>query len=226
VVLSAGDRASPRAAEALEELCRTYWYPLYAYVRRKGHTPEDAQDLTQEFFTRFLGRNFVARADRQRGRFRTFLLTSLQNFLAHEWERARAQKRGGGRTPVPWDEQSAEARYQLESPAGLTADKVFERRWAFALFQRALARLQQELVADGKGQQFEELKGYLQGEAGEGAYAGVAARLGISPGATAVAVHRLRRRYGQLVREEVAHTVTSPGEVDEEMRYLMALVTG
>jgi len=226
VVLAAADAASPGAAEALEQLCRAYWYPLYAYVRRKGHTPEDAQDLTQEFFTRFLAKNCLGRADRQRGRFRTFLLTSLQNFLAHEWERARAEKRGGGRTPIPWDEQSAEARYQLESPAGLTADKVFEQRWAFALFQRALARLQQEFVTDGKGEQFDELKAFLQGEAEGGAYAGVAARLGMTPGAAAVAVHRLRRRYGQLVREEVAHTVTNPGEVDEEMRYLIALATG
>src|SRR3989475_9148345 len=129
VVLAAGQSSSPRAADALERLCRTYWYPLYAYVRQKGHGPEDAQDLTQEFFARLLEKNYLGRADRQRGRFRTFLLTSLQNFLAHEWERARAEKRGGGRTFIPWDEQSPEARYLLEAASDLTPDKVFEHRW-------------------------------------------------------------------------------------------------
>ncbi|HEY5913990.1 MAG TPA: sigma-70 family RNA polymerase sigma factor [Verrucomicrobiae bacterium] len=226
VVLAAGDSGSPRAAEALEQLCRTYWHPLYAYVRRQGRSPEDAQDLTQEFFARFLEKNYFSRAERQRGRFRTFLLTSLQHFLAHEWERTRAEKRGGGRTPLPWDEATAETRYQLEEPGGLTADGVFEKGWAFALFQRALARMQQEYATAGKADQFEQLKPYLQTEAGQRGYAAVAERLETSPGAVAVAIHRLRQRYGQLVREEVAHTVTSPSEVEEEVRYLIGLMTG
>jgi RNA polymerase sigma factor (sigma-70 family) len=226
VVLAAGSEDSPLAAEALEELCRSYWYPLYAYVRRRGWNPEDAQDLTQEFFTRFLERKSLQLARRERGRFRTFLLSSLANFLAHEWERARAQKRGGGWVPITWDEASAESRYLLEAPADLTADKVFEQRWALALFQRALERLQKESAAAGKAEQFERLKAFLQTEAGEGGYAALAERLGLSPGAVAVAVHRLRQRYGQLVREEVAHTVTHPAEVEDEVRHLIGLMTG
>jgi len=135
VVLAAGEGNSAQATDALEKLCRTYWLPLYAYVRRKGSGPEDAQDLTQEFFARLLEKNVLSQARRERGRFRSFLLTSLQNFLVHEWERARAKKRGGGNRPLPWDQQSAESRYQLEAASDLTPDKAFERRWALTLFQ-------------------------------------------------------------------------------------------
>src|SRR6266571_5519589 len=192
VVLTAGHSNSPQAAAALEKLCRLYWYPLYAYVRRKGHSPQDAEDLTQAFFAHFLERNYVARASRQRGRFRSFLLTSLQNFLAHEWERARAVKRGGGRTLLPWDEVSVESRYQLEAASDLTPDKIFEERWASTLFQKALAGLQQEFAAAGHSKQFDRLKGFLSTEAQAGAYTELAASLGMSAGAVAVAVHRLR----------------------------------
>jgi RNA polymerase sigma-70 factor (ECF subfamily) len=227
VVLAAGDSASPRAGEALEKLCRTYWYPLYAYVRRQGHSPEDAQDLTQEFFARLLEKQFFRKARPERGRFRSFLLTSLQNFLAHEWERARAEKRGGGRTFIPWDEQSPEARYQqMEGASDLTPDKIYEHRWAMALFQRALGRLHMEFADADKREQFDQLKGFLSEDAADGAYAQVASRLGTTTGAVAVAVHRLRERYGQLVREEIVHTVASPVEVEEELRYLVALMRG
>ena len=226
VVLAAGDRASPLAAEALEQLCRLYWYPLYAYVRRKGHSPQDAEDLTQAFFAHFLEGNYVARASRQRGRFRSFLLTSLQNFLAHEWERARAVKRGGGRTLLPWDEVSVESRYQLEAASDLTPDKILEERWASTLFQKTLAGLQQEFAAAGHSKQFDRLKGFLSTEAQAGAYTELAASLGMSAGAVAVAVHRLRQRYGELVREEIAHTVSSPAEIEDELRYLIGRMSG
>lgn len=224
VVLGAADSAAPGAQEALEKLCRIYWFPLYAYVRRQGHSQEDAQDLTQEFFARFLQKEHLARADRERGRFRTFLLTSLQNFLRHEWEKVRAQKRGGGRTPVPWDDELAETNYRLEISEQLTPDQIFEQRYAMALFRNALARLQEDYAAKGKSAQFEQLKEFLSTEPGEGKYAEIASRLGMSAGAVAVAVHRLRLRYGELVREEVAHTVTTPAEVEEEMRYLIKLI--
>lgn len=226
VVLAAGDGASPRAAEALEKLCRTYWLPLYAYVRRKGHTCEDAQDMTQEFFARFLAKNSFGRARPERGRFRSFLLTSMQNFLAHEWQRARAEKRGGGRSLLRWDELAPENHYQLEASSELTPDKVFDQRWALTLFQRALARLRQEFTAAGKGAQFDRLKGYLSSEAGENAYAEVAAQLNMTPRAIAVAVHRLRQRYGQVVREEIAHTVSSSADIEDELRLLIALMSG
>jgi RNA polymerase sigma factor (sigma-70 family) len=226
VVLSAADQASPKAADALEKLCETYWLPLYTYVRRNGHGPEDAQDLTQAFFANFLEKNAVGRARRDRGRFRSFLLTSLQNFMAHEWEKARAAKRGGGVSPLPWDELSAESSYQLETGADLTPDKAFERRYAMTLFQRALTRLSEELSEAGKADTFNELKGFLTEAAGEEGYASAALRLNMAPGTVAVAVHRLRKRYAQLVREEIANTVTSPEEIEDEMRYLISLMSG
>lgn len=225
VVLAAGDNASPQSAEALEKLCRIYWLPLYAYVRRSGRGPEEAEDMTQAFFEHFLESNAVSRADRQRGRFRTFLLTSLQNFLSKEWQRACAEKRGGGRALLAWDELSPETRYQPETASELTPDKVFDQRWALTLFQQALVRLREEYAAGGKREQFERLKDFLSAEVGEGVYANVAAQLGMGRSAVAVAVHRLRQRYGQLVRDEIAHTVASPAEVEEELQYLIKLVS-
>jgi RNA polymerase sigma-70 factor (ECF subfamily) len=226
IVLAAGDAASPQSAEALEKLCRAYWFPLYAYVRRSGHGPEDAQDLTQAFLARFLENNAVSRADRQRGRFRAYLLASLQNFINNEWRRACAEKRGGGRPLLAWDELSPETHYQPEAGFELTPDKVFDQRWALTLFEQALTRLRQEFAAAGKREHFERLKDYLSVDVAEGAYAEIAAHLGISRGAVTVAVHRLRQRYGQLVRDEVAHTVASPAEVEEELRYLIKLISG
>jgi RNA polymerase sigma-70 factor (ECF subfamily) len=226
VVLAAGQHASPNAQEALEKLCRSYWFPLYTYVRRKGHSPEEAQDLTQAFFAAFLEKNALSRARRERGRFRSFLLTALQNFLAHEWEKARAEKRGGACQLVSWDHALAESSYQRQSLSELPPDKAYDKRWALTLFQQALTRLQQEFEISGKGALFETLKGFLTEPANESGYAEAAARLGMSPSAAAVAVHRLRKRYGELVREELAHTVTSPAEIEEEMRHLISLMSG
>jgi RNA polymerase sigma-70 factor (ECF subfamily) len=226
VVLAAGHDSSPNAGEALETLCRNYWLPLYAYVRRKGHTPEKAQDLTQAFFERLLEQHTLSRARRERGRFRSFLLTSLQNFLGHEWEKERAAKRGGGRYVLSWDQVSAESSYQLEAVSELPPDKAFEKRWALTIFQQALNRLHEEFVRLGKGEVFEQLKCFLTQEPGANGYPGVAERLGMTPAAVAVSVHRLRKRYGELVRDEIAHTVSSPAEIEEEMRYLIALMSG
>src|SRR5215471_13678151 len=213
VVLDAADSAAPGGWEALEQLCRTYWSPLYTYVRQRGYPPEDAQDLTQAFFARFLERKTVQLARRERGKFRSFLLTSFKHFLAHEWERACAEKRGGGQTFISWDAPSSEERCQLEAAPELTPDKVFERRWALILFQRALARLREESVTEGRGDQFETLKTFLTDQPAEGDYAAVAARLNMTTGEVSIDVHRLRRRYGEIVREEIAHTVASSAEV-------------
>ena len=226
VVMAAGATASPRAAEALEQLCRTYWYPLYAYVRRQGQGVEDARDLTQAFFAHFLARNQFRHADPERGKFRSFLLTSLKYFLAHEWERTRAAKRGGKHTFISTEVLDAESRYKQEPASDLTPDKVFEQRWALTLFQKALGRLRDEYTTEGKTQHFEELKNFLTEPPAEGAYAAVAARLGLSNNAVATAVRRLRQQYGELVREEIAHTVARPEEVQDELRYLIGLVSG
>jgi RNA polymerase sigma-70 factor (ECF subfamily) len=224
VVLAAGHDSSPGAQEALEKLCSAYWYPLYAYVRRQGRSPEDAQDLTQAFFAKLLEKKSLRHAQKERGRFRTFLLTSLKHFLSHEWERAQSAKRGGGRIHLSWDQTSAEERYRFEPVSDLTPDKVFEQRYAMTLFQDALVRLRDESVASGNSDRFEQLKGFLTDEPAEGAYKTVAERLGMSPDSVAVAVHRLRQRYGELVREGIAQTVASAAEVQEELRYLIGLV--
>lgn len=226
VVLAAARNDCDKASAALEQLCRTYWYPLYAYVRRKGNNPEDAQDLTQEFFARILENNSLSHARSERGRFRNFLLTSLQNFLTHEWERGQAQKRGGGRRLLPWDELTPETRYTAEANSEAAPDRVFEERWAATLFQQALSRLRQEFVAAGKGQQFEELKVLLSAEAEDGDYDAIATRLNMTRKSVAVAVHRLRKRYGDMVRREIADTVSSPTEVEDEMRHLIELMGG
>lgn len=225
VVLTAARRDCPKASAALEELCRTYWYPLYAYVRRRGYSPEDAQDLTQEFFARFLENNSLSRARSERGRFRNFLLTSLQNFLAHEWERGQAQKRGGGRRLLVWDELTPEIRYKAEANSGTAPDRIFEQHWAATLFQRALTQLRQEFAAAGKDKQFDELKVLLSAEAVDGDYDAIAMRLNMTRKSVAVAVHRLRKRYGDMVRQEIANTVSSPAEIEAEMRHLIELMT-
>ncbi len=226
VVCLAGQNNVPGAREALETLCRNYWYPLYAYTRRRGHGPEEAQDLTQEFFARLLERNDLARADREKGRFRSFLLGALNHYLAYEWRKSQAAKRGGGQAVVSLDEQTAEERYRQEAVSDLTPEKVYERRWAWTLFDRALSRLQAEYGAADKARVFEELKRFLSDQAGEGEYAVVGRQLEMTSGAVAVAVNRLRQRYRELVREEIAHTVTSPSELDEELRHLVAVLSG
>ncbi|HVM61987.1 MAG TPA: sigma-70 family RNA polymerase sigma factor [Verrucomicrobiae bacterium] len=222
VVLTAGQGASPQAGRALEQLCRAYWYPLYAYVRRRGYDVHEAEDLTQEFFARLLAKNYLAGVDPSKGKFRSFLLASLKHFLANEWDRAHAAKRGGGQPLLPLDTQSAETRYRQEPADELTAEKLLERQWALALLDQVLDRLQAEFAADGKSEQFDQLKLFLTEGKGATSYAAMATKLGTTEGAVKVAVHRLRRRYRELLREEIAHTVASPAEIDEEIRHLFA----
>ena len=226
VVLMAGQSTDSQASEALEQLCRTYWYPLYAYVRRRGHGHEDAQDLTQGFLLQLLERKSFARVDRERGRFRSFLLGGLNYFLADEHARANAQKRGGGRPVVSFDALAAEQRYSLEPLDQLSPDKLFERQWALALLDRVLARLEHEFQEAGKGDLFERLRGFLVAEVGQETYAAAAAGLGMTGEAVKKAVQRMRHRYYALFREEVSHTLADPAEVDEELRYLCAVMAG
>lgn len=225
LVLAAGGTTSSRSTAALEDLCRTYWYPLYAYVRRKGHSPEDAEDLVQDFFARLLEKRYLANADRGRGKFRSFLLTSLQHFLVNEWRKLQASKRGGGACGLSWDEEQTEGRYLAEHAEAYTPEKLFEKRWAMALLDQVLHRLKAEYAAAGKETQFERLKLSLWGEKTESPYAELSAQLGLTEGALKVAVYRMRRRYRDLLREEVARTVGSPAEVDEELRQLISVVS-
>lgn len=226
VVLEAGRDESPKAREALGTVCRAYWYPLYAYVRRKGYEAEEAQDLTQEFFARLIARNYLSVADRHKGKFRSFLLGSLEHFLAREWSKARAQKRGGGQLIHSLDAMDGERRYLQEPADALTPSVIFDRRWATTLLEQAMSRLRDESVARQKGELFGQLESLLSGEKGEASYAAIAAALEMSEGAVKVAVHRLRQRYGELVREEIARTVATPEEVEDELRYLFAVLRG
>ena len=226
VVLAARDMASPQADVALAELCRTYWYPLYAFVRRKGHAPHDAQDLTQAFFARLLENNYVAQADRERGRFRTFLLAALTHFLADEWDKTRRLKRGGGREVISFDAVSAEERYQLEPIDQLDAAKLYERRWFTTLFDKVLARLEQEFRDSGKAGLFDALKGSLLADGAALSHAELGAQLGLKEDAVKQTVHRMRRRYRELFREEIAQTVAGPGEVEDELKHLFAVLSG
>ena len=222
MVLAAGKDAASNADAALAALCQMYWYPLYAFVRRLGHQPADAQDLTQAFFARLLEKHYLRAADPERGRFRSFLLASCKHFLSKERDRAKAQKRGGGRKVLPLDFEAGERRYSLEPTHEATAEKVYERRWALTLLDQVFARLRNEFDRAGKRNEFDHLKVYLTGEATTLSYRDVAAELGMTEGAVKVAVHRLRRRYRELVREEIAHTVAGPDEVAEELRRLFA----
>ena len=224
VVLRAGDGDSPQAASALEQLCRTYWYPLYAYVRREGHTPPDAQDLTQEFFARLLARNSLAQVGPQKGKFRSFLLAALRHFLSDQRDRDRAVKRGGGAEVLSLDAQEAEERYRLEPVERLDAEKIYERRWAMTLLERALIRLREESAAAGKAELFERLRSFVAGDS-EVTCAEAATELGLSESAVKSAVHRLRERYRELVREEIAHTVADPAEIEAEIRYLITVIS-
>jgi RNA polymerase sigma factor (sigma-70 family) len=223
VVLAAGGHTdSTSARDALERLCRNYWVPIYAFVRRQGHNPHDAEDLTQEFFARLLEKNYLADADRAKGRFRSFLLASLKHFLANEWDKAKAQKRGGGRVLISIDADAMETAFGAELAHELTADKIFERRWALALLDQVLRRLREEYTCDCKQKQFEQLKQTLTEASRSVPYAEIATRLGTSEGAVKVAVHRLRQRYRELLRAEIADTVASPAEIDDEIRNLFA----
>ena len=220
VVLAAGKRHTPQSDGALEELCRTYWFPLYAYVRRRGHTKEDAEDSVQAFFARFLAKNYLEGLSAERGRVRAFLLASLKHFLINEWDKAQCQKRGGGVTPLSLDWQTADTQFQIASTAGPSPDKAFDREWAVTLLAKVIERLQVECVADGRGKQFAELKIFLTAGKGALSHADAAKTLGMDEGAVRVAVHRLRKRYRQLLRDEIVQTLADAADVDEEMRAL------
>lgn len=222
VVLAAGARQSPAGSQALATLCASYWYPLYAYVRRRGFDPHEAQDLTQEFFAHLLDSEGVSVATPQRGRFRSFLLASLQNFLANHWRKEHAQKRGGGKAVLSLDLAAGEQRYVAEPAHELTPEKIYERRWALALLQQVVDTLATEYAADGKSLLFEHLKGYLGGTLDGLPYAELSAQIGMSVGSIKVAVHRLRRRCGDLLRQQIAETVGDPAAIDEELQDLFA----
>jgi RNA polymerase sigma-70 factor (ECF subfamily) len=221
-VIRAGDPDAPLASESLAELCGAYWYPLYAYIRRRGHDPERARDLTQDFFARLLEKGLLAEVDPARGRFRSFLRTVCAHFLANRRDWDHARKRGGGRAALPIDAADAEGRYALELADGLTPERIFDRSWALTLLGRVLERLGREYDEAGKAAAFEALRGALSGDDGAPSYATVAARLGTTEGAARVAAHRLRRRYGELLRQEIAATLAEPDEVDDEIRALFA----
>jgi RNA polymerase sigma factor (sigma-70 family) len=223
MVLTAGQRKSPQATDALEQLCRAYWYPLYVFVRRQGKSPEDAQDLTQGFFARLLEKNYLAKADRDRGKFRTFLLRSLKHFLINEWKQAGRLRRGGGVEFTSIDPQAAENRYAAEPGNEANPDAAYEQRWAVALIEQVLAALREEFNASGKGRMFEELKGFIWGEKRTASNGEIARYLNLSEGAVKVAVHRLRERFRELLRAEVAHTVARPEDIDGELRHLISV---
>ncbi len=226
VVLTAGHDSAPGAHEALEKLCRAYWYPLYCFVRRQGLSPADAEDLTQGFLAHLLERKALEKVSQQKGRFRSFLLAALKYFLADERDKARAQKRGGGCAVVSLDEEGAEERYQQECSDELTAERLYERRWAMAVLDRAFFRLREEFTAAGKAALYDELRG-LQDEVSDAApYSKVAARLGMPVNTLKSHVHRFRQRYRELLCEEVAQTVASPAEIAEEVGHLIAVVSG
>lgn len=219
VVLAAGRRHTPQSDGALEELCRAYWFPLYAYVRRRGHNKEDAEDLTQAFFARFLARNYLEGLSAERGRFRAFLLASLKHFLANEWKKSQRLKRGSGEKPLSLDWQTADTQFQAAA-AGPGPDKAFDREWALALLAKVIERLRAECESDGKARLFERLKIFLTAGKGALSHAEAAQKLGMDETAVRVAVHRLRKRYRQLLRDEICQTLTDPAQVDEEMRAL------
>jgi RNA polymerase sigma-70 factor (ECF subfamily) len=226
LVLSVGSGSLPNAQAALEVLCHAYWYPLYAYVRRQGRGVEEAQDLTQEFFARLLRKDYLHHADPSRGRFRTFLLTALKRFLVNDWQKGRAARRGGVQRAISWDQRESEIRFLGEPADESTPEKAFEKRWAVTLLERVLERLRGEFTNSGKAERFDRLKVLLWGEKGSPPYVGVAAELGLTEGALKVAVHRMRERYRELLRAEVADTVARPEEVDDELRHLITVISG
>lgn len=218
VLAAAGKRDVALAEQSLEKLCRVYWLPLYTYIRRQGESPHDAQDLTQEFFARLLEKDFLCSVDQTKGRFRSFLLASLKHFLSNQRDRARAQKRGGGQPPLSLDFSDAETSIGFQPADDQTPEKAFEKRWALTLLEQSLARLRQEYSDRGKQDIFEQLKTTLTEGRGGVAYAQLAARLGMSEASVKMAVHRLRQRYREVLRAEIAETVALESEVEEELR--------
>jgi RNA polymerase sigma-70 factor (ECF subfamily) len=225
-VLVAGRGDSRLATVALEELCRTYWYPLYAYVRRQGYSREDAEDLTQGFFARLLEKNYLEGITADKGKFRAFLLVAIKRFMANEWDRANCLKRGGGELPLSLDWQDAEMRYQINPADHLSPDKLYDRAWAVVMLEQAVSRLRDEHIADGKAALYEQLKSFLMMGKSEIPHARVAAELKLTEGAVRVAVHRLRRRYRELLREEITQTLANPAQADEEMQALLNALAG
>jgi len=221
-VLTAREKDSPRSAEALETLCRTYWYPLYAFVRRQGQSPHDAQDLTQSFFARLLEKDYLQSAAREKGKFRTFLLVALKRFLANEWDRQHAQKRGGFAPVVSIDQELAESRFASDPAHNLQPDVLFDRQWAMTLLERTMTRLRDEYMATGRARLFELLQSCLAKDESALPYAEIAVRLNLTGAAVKMAVHRLRTRYREILHAEIADTVASPGEIEEEIRHLFS----
>ena len=222
VVLSAQDKDSPRSSEALETLCRTYWYPLYAFARQQGRGPHDAQDLTQEFFAQLLQKDYLQSVEREKGKFRTFLLVALKRFMANEWDRQHAQKRGGFTPIVSIDEELAESRFASEPFHQVQPDVLFDRHWAMSLLERTMKQLQEEYVASGRAKLFEFLRNCLAKDESALPYAEIAAQLSLTEAAVKMAVHRLRARYREILRAEIAETVSSAEEVEEEICHLFS----
>jgi RNA polymerase sigma-70 factor (ECF subfamily) len=225
MVLEAGHGGSAQGSVALAKLCQTYWQPLYAYVRRLGHNPADAEDLTQEFFARLIEKNFVENADAEKGRFRSFLLTALKRFLANEWDKQNREKRGGGREVISLDARDAEDRFLAEPADDQTPVTMFERQWAVTLLDQVLTRLETEFSDDGKQGLFDALKTFLIGEKSDFTYTELGVQLSLTEGAVKVSVHRMRQRYRELLRNEIAHTVSSPQEIADELRHLFAALS-
>jgi RNA polymerase sigma-70 factor (ECF subfamily) len=226
VVLAAGADNPTRARAALEQLCTVYWYPLYVFLRRRGHQPADAEDLVQGFIAHLLERRFFQAADPDKGRFRSYLLASLNHYVADTASRAGCLKRGAGKPLLSLDAAAAEHRYALEPADPSSPEQLFERRWALTLLDTVLQRLETEAAESGRTNLFRQIKGVLQGDRGQVPYAQLTPRLGMSEAALTMTVHRLRRRYRELVREEIAHTVSRPVEIDEEMRHLFRVLGG
>jgi RNA polymerase sigma factor (sigma-70 family) len=222
VVLFAQEKDSPQSAAALEALCHTYWFPLYAYARRQGHRPHDAQDLVQGFFARLLQKDYLRAAAREKGKFRTFMLVAFKRFLANEWDREHAQKRGGFTPVVSIDQELAESRFAAEPAHNGQPDVLFDRQWAMTLLDQTMRQLQEEYVASGRAKLFEYLQGCLAKDESALPYAEIAARLKLTEPAVKMAVHRLRARYREILREEIAHTVSAPEEIEEEIQHLFA----
>ncbi len=222
VVLSAQDKASARSGQALEALCRTYWYPLYAYVRRVGKAPADAEDLTQGFFARLLEKDYLRSVAPEKGRFRTFLLTALKRYMANEWDREHAAKRGGFAPVAPIDQMVAESRFALEPAHNVPPDVLFDRQWAMTLLERTMARLQEEYEASGRAALFEHLRGSLTKEESSLPYAQIGVRLQLTEAAVKMAIHRLRARYREILLREIGDTVSSPEQLEEELRQLFS----
>jgi RNA polymerase sigma-70 factor (ECF subfamily) len=226
VVVAAGDGSSPESQGALASLCQTYWRPLYAYVRRRGYDLHDAQDLVQAFFEQAIEKNYVGAADRERGRFRTFLLASLEHFLAKQWRRGQRVKRGGGHQIVSLEELTAEESRRLEPAHELSAERLYDRRWALTVLERAMERLRREYDEPARRRVFDELAVLLSGDRPGLTYVELGGRLGLSEASVKVAVHRLRQRYGECVRAEVAETVSQPAQIEEELQQLFAALAG